>query len=51
MPDAFGGTMSNLQRYIAGEDNKLETDVGDTVYTMKLVDALLKSQDSFYRID
>ena len=51
MPDAFGGTMSNLQRFISGEDKKLETDVSDTVDTMKLVDALLKSQDSFYKID
>ena len=51
MPDAFGGTMSNLQRYISGEDKKLETDVSDTIYTMKLIDSLLKSQDSFYKID
>ena len=51
MPDAFGGTMSNLQRYISGEDKKLETDVSDTVETMKLVDALLKSQDSFDKIN
>jgi len=51
MPDAFGGTMSNLQRFISGEDKKLETDVSDTIDTMKLVDALLKSQDSFYKID
>jgi predicted dehydrogenase len=51
MPDAFGGTMSNLQRFISGEDKKLETDVSDTINTMKLVDALLKSQDSFYKID
>ena len=50
MPDAFGGTMSNLQRYISGEDKKLETDVNDTVHTMKLVDALLKSQDNFYEV-
>lgn len=51
MPDAFGGTMSNLQRFISGEDKKLETDVSDTINTMKLVDALIKSQDSFYKID
>ena len=49
-PDAFEGTMSNLQRYIHTEDPVLETSVEDTVNTMKLIDALMKSKDNFYKI-
>jgi|TARA_B100000959_G_scaffold267963_1_gene312100 predicted dehydrogenase len=49
-PDAFEGTMSNLQRFIHSEDKTLETSVEDTVKTMKLIDALLKSKDNFYKI-
>ena len=49
-PDAFEGTMSNLQRFIYGEDIKLETSVEDAVNTMKLVDALLKSKNNSYKI-
>ena len=49
-PDAFEGTMSNLQRFIYGEDVKLETSVKDAVNTMKLVDALLKSKNNSYKI-
>ena len=49
-PDAFEGTMSNLQRFIHNEDKNLETSVEDTVNTMKLIDALMKSKDNFYKI-
>ena len=49
-PDAFEGTMSNLQRYIHKEDQVLETSVEDTVNTMKLIDSLMKSKDNFYKI-
>ena len=49
-PDAFEGTMSNLQRFIHGEDANLETSVEDTVNTMRLIDALMKSKDNFYKI-
>ena len=49
-PDAFEGTMSNLQRFINREDPILETSVEDTVNTMKLIDALMKSKDNFYKI-
>jgi predicted dehydrogenase len=43
VPDAFGFVMANLQRYVAGEDKTLDTDVHDSVRTMALVDAALKS--------
>lgn len=43
VPDAFGFVMANLQRYVAGEDGVLDTDVHDSVRTMALVDAALKS--------
>lgn len=43
VPDAFGFVMANLQRYVAGEDEVLDTDVHDSVRTMALVDAALKS--------
>lgn len=42
-PDAFIGTMSNLQRFAAGEDTILHTDVRDALRTMELVDACAKS--------
>ena len=38
-PDAFIGTMSNLQRFIAGEDAALVSPVTDALQTMKLVEA------------
>jgi predicted dehydrogenase len=38
-PDAFIGTMSNLQRFIAGEDAALVSPVSDALQTMKLVEA------------
>ena len=38
-PDAFMGTMSNLQRYAGGEDALLVSPVADALETMKLVEA------------
>jgi predicted dehydrogenase len=38
-PDAFSGTMSNLQRFVAGEDAALVSPVTDALQTMKLVEA------------
>lgn len=49
-PDAFKGTMSNLQRFVHKEDSKLETSVEDALETMKLLDALLKSKDNAYKL-
>ena len=43
VPDAFGFVMANLQRFVAGEDAALDTDVHDSIRTMALVDAALKS--------
>lgn len=43
VPDAFAFVMANLQRYAAGEDRTLDTDVHDSVRTMAIVDAALKS--------
>jgi len=43
VPDAFGFVMANLQRFAAGEDKDLDTDVHDAVRTMALVDAALES--------
>ena len=49
-PEAFEGTMSNLQRYIFKDDNILETSVEDTIDIMRLIDALMKSQNYFLKI-
>ena len=38
-PDAFIGTMSNLQRFVAGEDTALVSPMADALQTMKLVEA------------
>ena len=38
-PEAFIGTMSNLQRFVAGEDAALVSPVADALQTMKLVEA------------
>jgi hypothetical protein len=38
-PDAFIGTMSNLQRFAAGEDDVLKTSVEDAWHTMALVES------------
>jgi len=40
---AFEGPMSNLQRYVAGEDSTLVTGVDDAIKTMALVDACYTS--------
>ncbi|MBK7877568.1 MAG: Gfo/Idh/MocA family oxidoreductase [Planctomycetes bacterium] len=42
-PDAFRGPMSNLQRFVAGEDAELSTSVEDAWRTMQLVEALYAS--------
>ena len=42
-PEAFEGTMSNLQRHAAGEDEALPTSVEDAVRTMALVEACYES--------
>ena len=42
-PDAFIGTMSSLQRYASGEDNKLPHSVENSFNTMAVVYACLES--------
>lgn len=42
-PDAFQGTMANLQRFVGGEDDRLFTCVEDAIRTMALVEALYDS--------
>jgi predicted dehydrogenase len=42
-PDAFIGTMSNLQRFAAGEDEVLHSSVEDAWRTMALVEACYRS--------
>jgi len=42
-PDAFIGTMSNLQRFAAGEDEVLRTSVEDAWHTMALVENCYQS--------
>ncbi len=42
-PHAFIGTMSNLQRYAAGEDDRLVTSVEDAWHTMALAEAAFES--------
>ncbi len=44
-PDAFIGPMANLQRFAAGEDNLLSTNVEDAWRTMALVEAAYRSGD------
>ncbi|MBL0373311.1 Gfo/Idh/MocA family oxidoreductase [Rhizobium sp. KVB221] len=43
MPDSFAAVMANLQRFEAGEDDRLLTAIPDSLDTMCLVDACLKS--------
>ena len=38
-PDGFIGSMSNLQRFVAGEDTELVSPVTDALQTMKVVEA------------
>jgi predicted dehydrogenase len=45
-PDAFIGTMANLQRFAAGEDDVLHSSVEDAWHTMALVEACYRSNDS-----
>jgi predicted dehydrogenase len=45
-PDAFAGPMSNLQRFVAGEDAALHTRVSDALRTMALVEACYVSSAS-----
>jgi len=42
-PDAFMGTMANLQRFAAGEDAVLHSSVEDAWHTMALVEACYRS--------
>ena len=42
-PHAFIGTMSNLQRFAAGEDDRLMTGVEDAWHTMALAEAAFES--------
>ena len=43
--EAFEGPMSNLQRFVAGEDTHLVSPVEDTIKTMALVEACYQSSD------
>jgi predicted dehydrogenase len=43
VPDSFGSVMANLQRYVASQDDVLDTDVHDSFATMALVEAALES--------
>ena len=45
-PEAFIGTMSNLQRFALSEDHQLHTSVEDAFETMRLVEACYKSSNS-----
>ncbi len=45
-PDAFRGPMSNLQRFVAGEDANLWTSVEDSWRTMQVIEALYASDAS-----
>jgi len=42
-PHAFIGTMSNVQRFAAGEDDRLVTSVADAWHTMALAEAAFQS--------
>ena len=44
-PDAFIGPMANLQRFAAGEDDRLLTAVDDAWRTMAVVEAAYQSND------
>ncbi len=41
--EAFEGPMSNLQRFVAGEDSKLVSSVEDAIRTMAIVEACYES--------
>ncbi len=42
-PEAFIGVMSNIQRYVAGDDSKLLTNIDDAFQTMSLLEACFTS--------
>jgi predicted dehydrogenase len=44
-PEAFEGPMSNLQRFVAGEDALLASGVDDAIRTMALVEACYSSSE------
>ncbi len=44
-PDAFIGTMSNVQRFDAGEDDRLVSGVDDAYQTMALVEACYEASE------
>jgi len=46
VPDSFAAVMANLQRFAAGEDSRLLTDIGESVATMELVEACMRSSDT-----
>jgi hypothetical protein len=41
--EAFEGPMSNLQRFVSGEDSELVTRVDDSIRTMALLEACYDS--------
>ena len=41
--EAFEGPMSNLQRFVTGEDSKLVSSVEDAIQTMAVVEACYES--------
>ena len=45
-PDAFAGTMANLQRFVLGQDRVLHTAVADAQKTMAVVEACYRSSTS-----
>ncbi len=45
-PDSFAAVMANLQRFVAGEDETLHTAIADSLETMRLVEACLRSNAS-----
>lgn len=42
-PEAFGNVMSNMQRFVTGEDSTLHTNVDSAWQTMAIVEALYRS--------
>ena len=44
--EAFEGPMSNLQRFVAGEDTTLVSPVEDAIKTMALVEACYQSSEA-----
>ena len=44
--EAFEGPMSNLQRFVAGEDSELMSPIDDAIRTMALVEACYTSSAS-----